>query len=81
MPKLVATLAIDPAKDVRADATTLLATLDDDAQSRLLAPHLSTAAPSRLGAVLGQLARVAGGLDTIRAALTAPATSAVRPRG
>ncbi len=69
--ELVASLAVDPAKDVRADATTLLATLGDDAQPRLLAPHLSTASPTRLGEVLGHLARVPGGLDTIRTALAA----------
>ena len=37
--ELVAALALDPAKDVRADASTLLATLEDDEQLRLLAPH------------------------------------------
>ncbi|WP_146197489.1 DUF4132 domain-containing protein [Promicromonospora sp. AC04] len=69
--ELVASLAVDPAKNVRAEATTLLATLEYDEQLRLLAPHLSTAVPSRLGEALGQLARVPGGLDAIRAALAA----------
>ncbi|MFJ3405285.1 DUF4132 domain-containing protein [Promicromonospora sp. NPDC090134] len=68
---LVAALAVDQAKDVRAGAVNLLASLEAEKQRGLLAPLLSTATPNRLGEVLAHLAGTPDGLDAVRAALAA----------
>ncbi|MFC8800599.1 hypothetical protein ACFT2C_22935 [Promicromonospora sp. NPDC057138] len=54
--EMVASLAVDPTKGVRAEARRVLATLPDADAVRLLAPLMTTAAPSRLGEVVRRLA-------------------------
>jgi hypothetical protein len=71
---LVATLAVDKAPEVRADATDLIARLADGAQVRALAPYLTVADPDRLGAVVAHLAGVAGGVAALGDALASLAS-------
>jgi hypothetical protein len=66
---LVATLAVDKAPEVRADAIDLIARLADGAQVRALATHLTVADPDRLGAVVAHLAAVDGGVAALGDAL------------
>ncbi|MDQ0384523.1 hypothetical protein J2S54_001343 [Streptomyces sp. DSM 42143] len=69
---LLAALTVDEDLSVRAEALAALAWLDGPRQVELLRPHLRTAAPDRLGAVLRRLSDVDGGPAAIRDALRAP---------
>ncbi|MCV2457925.1 YwqG family protein [Streptomyces sp. ICN988] len=68
---LLAALATDEDRGVRADALAALAWLDGPRQTEVLRPHLRTAPPDRLAGVLGRLADIDGGAAAIRDALKA----------
>lgn len=68
---IVAGLAVDPAKGVRATALQHLASLGDDHQVALLAPFLTTAPSGTLGEAVTRLAALDGGLAACEAALAA----------
>lgn len=72
--ELVATLAVDKAAEVRADAIDLMARLADDAQVRALAVHLTVADPDWLGEVVAHLATVDGGAAALGDALAGMAS-------
>ncbi len=67
--RIVAALAVDPAKGVRAAALKYLASLPDDQQVELLAPHLATAPSGRLAEAVTRLAALDGGIAACEAAL------------
>ncbi|MFC8084236.1 HEAT repeat domain-containing protein [Streptomyces sp. NPDC057340] len=68
---LLAALAVDEDRAVRAEALAALAWLDGPRQVEVLRPHLRTAPPDRLPGVLERLADLDGGYAVIREALEA----------
>lgn len=69
--EIVATLAVDKAKGVRASALNHLAVLDDAAQVTLLRPHLVKVPTGQLGESVTRLVGLAGGIDALEAVLAA----------
>ncbi|WP_146197491.1 DUF4132 domain-containing protein [Promicromonospora sp. AC04] len=69
--EIVATLAVDQAKGVRAMALHHLAALDDATQVALLTPHLAKVPTGRLGEAVTRLVGLAGGIGVLDETLAA----------